>query len=67
MGGAHRDGLLHEQVEELATMPREASVETRRELIEIRLQVRERDSTLVSASQPAFDQGGDQMNVVELF
>ena len=46
-------------------MLREAAVETEGEFVEICLQVRGCDGTLVGAAQPAFQQGDDQMNVVK--
>ena len=57
--------MLNEPVEKLAPVLREATVESERELVEIRLQASWRESTLVGAAQPAFKQGDDQMNRVE--
>src|SRR6266446_6122472 len=58
-------GLWHEPVEKLSPVLREATVESERELVEIRLQMRRRDGTLVGAAQPAFEQGDHQRNRVE--
>ena len=57
--------MLHESVEEFAAVLREATVEAEREFVEVGLKVSGRDGALVSAAQPSFKQGNDQMNMVE--
>jgi hypothetical protein len=57
--------LLHQPVEEHAAGLREPTVETEKEFVEIRLYVSGRDGTLVSAAQPSFQQGDDQVDRVE--
>ena len=47
-------------------MLRKAAVETKREFVEVSLQMRGRDSTLVGTSQPALEQGYNEMDMVEL-
>ena len=49
------DGLLHKPVEQLTAVQGKSSVETESELIEISLQMRWRDGTLVGGAQPAFE------------
>jgi hypothetical protein len=56
---------LHESVEKFAAVLRKATVEAEREFVEVGLKVSGHDGALVSAAQPSFKQGNDQMNMVE--
>ena len=57
--------LLHEPVEELAPVPREATVEAEREFVEISLEMRGCDSALMGVSEPALEQRDDKMHMGE--
>ena len=60
--GVHRDGLLRETVEQLAPPVGRAPVEPERELVQISLQVRDRDAPLVDAQEPPLEQGHDAVD-----
>ena len=52
-------------MEELASVLPEPAVEAEGEFVELRRPVGGGDGSLVRATQPAFEQGDDQVNVVE--
>ena len=56
--------MLYEPVEQHTAGLREATVETNREFVKLCLSVIGRESPLVRAAQPAFQQGDDQGNMV---
>ena len=57
--------MLHESVKKFAPVLGEPAVEAESEFVEIRLEVRGGDGSLMGAAQPAFKQGDDQVNMVE--
>ena len=59
---SHRYGLLGEAQEELSSATRVSSIETKRELVHVVLQVVPADRTLVRAQQPALQQRRHTMN-----
>src|SRR5215831_18985267 len=52
--GPNRHGLLHEAIEQLATVLGSASIEPERELVEVEVEMRGGDRALVGTQQPAF-------------
>ena len=54
--------LLDEPVEEFPAMPRPATVEAERELIEVVVEMRRAHRTLVRSQEPALEQRHDQMD-----
>jgi hypothetical protein len=56
------DGELQHPVEDHASAARPTSVEAEDELVEVTLQVRLVDRTLVGAEQPSLGQRGDAMD-----
>ncbi len=61
--GLDRCCLLHQSVKQLATRTGRSTVEPKRVFIEVVIEMRRLDPTLVSSQQPAFDQGN---NLVDL-
>src|SRR5215472_7403122 len=59
---SHRYGLLGESPEGFSSAPRIPSVETKREFIQVVVEVLPADRTLVGAQQPPLQQRGYQMN-----
>lgn len=55
--GLHCDSLLRATVEQLLPPARGPAVEPGREIIQIRIQVRRRDTSLVNPQEPACEQG----------
>jgi hypothetical protein len=64
---SHRYGLLGKAQEELSSATRAPSIETKREFVEVVVQVLSADRTLVRAQQPAFQQRSRQMNSRQQF
>jgi hypothetical protein len=56
------DGELENPVEDEASAAGGAAVEAEHELVEVALQVRPVDRSLVGAQQPPLGQGGDPMH-----
>ena len=61
--GHHGDGLLSEAEEQLPGVPRGATVESKRELIEVVVQMCGRDRPLMGAEEPAPKQRDDAMHM----
>jgi hypothetical protein len=55
--GLHCDSLLRARVEQLPPPARGPAVEPERELVQIRIQVRRPDTSLVDPQEPACEQG----------
>ena len=62
---SHGHGLLPVTVETFASVLREATVEVESEFVEIPLLMSGRHGPLLGATQTAFQQADDQMNVVK--
>ena len=60
--GLHGDGLLREAVEQLPPPARGPAVEPERELVQVGVQVRHRDTPLMDAQQPPLEQGRDPVD-----
>ena len=54
----NRDSLRHKSIEQLPAVSRCSTVEAKRELIKIGVQLLKGQSTLMRTQQPAFEQGG---------
>ena len=54
--GTMANGLLNESEEHLAAMPRPTPIEPERELVEVVIQMRVADPTVMRAEQPSFEQ-----------
>lgn len=57
------DGLLHDPVEEFASVRGQATIESEREFIEVSGEMGRRYRILVSSSQPPFEKRYHQMDV----
>ncbi len=64
---SHRYSLLGKAQEELSSATRTPSIETKREFVEVVVEVLFADRTLVRARQPAFQQRSRQMNSRQQF
>src|SRR5882724_2801431 len=60
--GRQSDCLLQQPVEKHPARARSAPVEPKRELVQVVIQVRRSDCSLVCAQQPSLEQGGDEVD-----
>ena len=65
--GSHSHGLFGEAEEELSSATRVPSIETKRELVQVVVQVFPAYRALVRAQQPTLQQRGHQMNSRQQF